>query len=291
MDKVYIYALAANLVFAVGVQFFTHYARRISSLWVNSFKAVVAAALFLLTVLAQGGFHQIDPVFAGLFFLSGMVGLGLADLFLIKAFSLMGPGRTMLIFGFQPLVIGVLSYFAFGQAVDARKLAAVFFFIACLFIFSLESFRKHGHWNARATLFALGGVVLDGVGVIITRFAFNANPGIGTTEGNFYRAVGALLLFAALSRIKPFHFFEKLRALGRRSLLWLTVGSFAGTYLSLMFYLTAVRYAGALAAVAGIGITGTLFASAFECAYERKLPSGYLLVSFVFFFAGMAFLF
>ena len=58
-----------------------------------------------------------------------------------------------------------------------------------------------------------------------------------------------------------------------------------------MFYLNSVRYAGALAAVSGIAITGTLFASAFECAVDRKLPSAYLLVSFVFFLGGMAFLF
>jgi drug/metabolite transporter (DMT)-like permease len=291
MDKVYIYALAANLSFAVGVQFFTHYARRASSLWVNAFKAVVAAALFLLTVLLHGGFHHIDPLFAGLFFLSGAVGLGLADVCLVEAFSLMGPGRTMMVFGLQPVIIGVISYFLFGQAIEGRKLAAVAFFIVCLFIFSLESFRKHGHWNVKASLYALAGVTLDGVGVIITRFAFNANPGIGTTEGNFYRAVGALLLFAAVSRVKPFQFLGHLRRLGRRSAFWMTVGSFAGTYLSLVFYLSAVRYAGALAAVSGIAITGTLFASAFECAFERKAPSRYLLVSFVFFFAGMALLF
>jgi drug/metabolite transporter (DMT)-like permease len=291
MDKVYICALAANLSFAVGVQFFTHYARRASSLWVNAFKAVVAATLFLLTVLLHGGFHRIDPLFAGLFFLSGAVGLGLADVCLVEAFSLMGPGRTMMIFGFQPLIIGVISYFLFGQAVEGRKLAAVLFFVVCLFIFSLESFRKHGHWNVKASLYALAGVTLDGIGVIITRFAFNANAGIGTTEGNFYRAIGALLLFAAVSRVKPFRFFGHLRALGRRGAFWMTAGSFAGTYLSLMFYLTAVRYAGALAAVSGIAITGTLFASAFECAFERKAPSRYLLVSFVFFFAGMALLF
>ncbi len=291
MEKYYLYALAANLSFAVGVQFFTHYARRISSLWVNAFKGAVAAALFAATVLVQGGFHAIAPGCAGLFFLSGALGLGLADTFLVKAFSLMGPGRTMLIFGFQPLIIGVISYFAFGQAVDARKFAAVLFFVVCLFIFSLESFRKHGHWNVRATLFALGGVTLDAVGVLVTRYAFNSSPGIGTTEGNLYRALGALALFWALSRVRPFHFFGKLRTLGRRGLFWITIGSVAGTYLSLMFYLNAVRYSGALAAVSGIAITGTIFASAFECALERKPPSRYLLASFAFFLGGMAFLF
>ena len=291
MEKVYIYALAANLSFAFGVQFFTHYARKLSSLWVNCFKAAVAAALFFLTIAFQGGFHEISLSCAALFFVSGALGLGLADIFLIKSFSLMGPGRTMLLFGFQPLVIGVLSYFAFGQAVDARKFLAILFFVVCLFIFSLESFRKHGHWNAKATLFALCGIILDGLGVLLTRYVFNNSPGIGTTEGNFYRALGALLLFALLSRLKPFRFFGKLKALPSRSLLWITLGSVAGTYLSLMFYLSAIRYAGALAAVSGIAITGTIFASAFECAAERKPPSAYLLVSFVFFLAGMSFLF
>lgn len=290
MDKVYLYALASNLSFAIGVQFFTHYARRLSSLWVNAFKAVVACSLFLLTVLVQGGFHAIDPGYAGLFLLSGMVGLGLADICLIKAFSLMGPGRTMLIFGFQPLFIGVLSYFAFGQALDPRRFTAVIFFVVCLFIFSLESFRKHGHWNVRAGLIALCGVGLDGAGIILTRFAFNANPGIGTTEGNFYRAIGALLLFAVLARVKPLRFNERLASLGRTGLIWITAGSAVGTYLSLMFYLSAVRYAGALAAISGIAITGTLFAAVFECALERKLPSRYLMTAFVFFFCGMYFL-
>ncbi len=291
MEKVYVYALLANLSFAIGVQFFTHYARRISSLWVNCFKGLVAAVLFAATIGFQGGFHQVSFGCVALFAFSGVIGLGLADVCLIKSFSLMGPGRTMLLFGFQPLVIGVLSYFLFGQAVDARKFVAILFFIVCLFIFSLESFRKQGHWNSKATMFALGGIILDGLGVLITRYAFNSAPGIGTTEGNLYRALGAIALFALLSRVKPFHFFEKLRTLGARNLGWITVGSIAGTYMSLMFYLTAIRYSSALATVSGIAITGTIFSSAFECAFERKLPSRYLMVSFGFFLAGMSFLF
>ncbi|HCC47970.1 MAG TPA: EamA family transporter [Elusimicrobia bacterium] len=291
MEKVYIYALAANLSFAIGVQFFTHYARRVSSLWVNCFKGLVAALLFGVTVLAQGGFHGISPETAALFFASGMMGLGLGDLLLVKAFSLMGPGRTMMLFGFQPLMIGVVSYFAFGQALEAGKIYAVLFFIVCLFIFSLESFKKQGHWNARASLYALAGVAFDGLGVLVTRYAFNGSPGLNTVEGNFYRALGALLLFAALSTVKPFHLVSKMKELGRKNLFWITLGSVAGTYMSLMFYLTAVRYSGALAAVSGIAITGTIFGSAFECLAEKKLPSRYLLVSFAFFLGGMAFLF
>lgn len=291
MDKVYLYALAANFSFAVGVQFFTHYARRVSTLWVNCFKGLVAAVLFGLTVLAQGGFHGVGAGEAALFLLSGMAGLGLADVLVIKAFALMGPGRTMMLFGFQPLIIGAASWFLFGQTLEPGKVYAVFFFIVCLFIFSLESFRKSGHWNARASLFGLAGVALDGLGVVLTRYAFNSSPALNTVEGNFYRALGALLLFAGIAAVKPFGLAARARELGGRGLLWITVGSVAGTYLSLLFYLNAVRHAGALAAVSGIAITGTLFASAFECLAERKAPSRYLLAAFAFFLAGMAFLF
>ncbi len=291
MEKVYVYAIAANLSFAIGVQFFTHYARRLSSLWVNSFKGMVAAGLFLLTVLATGGFHRVEPGSLALFFVSGAMGLGAADLFLIKSFTLLGPGRTMLLFGFQPLVIGVASYFMFGQALDPRKFAAIIFFVACLFIFSLESFRKNGHWNLKAAAVALTGITLDGLGVLVTRYAFNGAPDLGTTEGNFYRALGALALFGVIALVRPFHFRERLRGLKPSGLAWIVVGSFAGTYMSLMFYLNAVRYAGALAAVSGIAITGTLFASAFECALERKAPSPYLLCAFAVFACGLFFLF
>ncbi len=291
MEKAYLYALAANLSFAFGVQFFTHYARRVSTLWVNCFKACVAGALFAATVLLQGGFHAVAPGPAALFLASGMMGLGLADIFIIKAFALMGPGRTMMLFGFQPLVIGVVSYFLFGQAVEASKVYAVLFFVACLFVFSLESFRKHGHWNLRASAYGLAGVALDGLGVLVTRYAFDASPGLNTVEGNLYRAIGALLLFAALSFVKPFRFFGNLKELGRRGLGWIALGSVAGTYLSLLFYLNAIRYSGALAAISGIAITGTIFASAFECLAERKAPSRYLLAAFALFGCGMAFLF
>jgi len=196
-----------------------------------------------------------------------------------------------MLFGFQPVLIGVVSYFAFGQALDVHKFYAILFFVACLYIVSLESFKKQGHWNIRASLFALGGVTFDGLGVLITRYAFNNSPAISVTEGNFYRAAGALLLFAGISAVKPFQFVEKLKGIGRPGLIWITVGSVAGTYLSLMFYLNAIRYSGALAAVSGIAITGTLFASFFECVIEKKPPSRYMVVAFFFFLGGMAFLF
>lgn len=291
MEKAYIFALGANLSFAIGIQFFTHYARNLSSVWVNCFKALVALLLFLVTIYFKGGFNPIEYRYLLLFLMSGFIGLGLADIFLVKSFSLMGPGRTMMIFSFQPVFVGALSYFIFSQTVSTKKFIAVIFLIICLIIFSLESFKKYGHWNSKATLFALCGLVLDGTGVIITRYAFNHSTGINTVEGNFYRATGAILLFAILAKLRPFNFIGRFKSLTAKNKFLVTLGAVLGTYLSLILYLNAVRYAGALALVSAISITGTIFASLLECVVDKKPPSIYLIIAFVFFLAGMRFLF
>ena len=149
METAYIYALGANLSFAIGVQFFTHYARNLSSVWVNCFKAIIAAVLFLVTIYTVGGFSPIKYQYLLLFCFSGFLGLGLGDIFLIKSFSLMGPGRTMVLFSFQPLIIGILSYFLFSQTIDTKKFFAILFFIICVFIFSLETYKTKGHWHLK----------------------------------------------------------------------------------------------------------------------------------------------
>jgi len=281
-----LWALGANLAFAVGVQFFTRYSRSVSSLWVNCSKALFATAAFLLTVLVGGGFHSIDPGMAGLFVASGALGLGLADVFILKSFALMGPGRTLLLFGFQPLLVGSLSWLMFGQTVDPRRFLAILFFVACLAVFSVESRRRTGRWEWRALLIAMAGMCFDSFGVIITRYAFDASPGIAAMEGNLYRGLGAVLFFAVLSRWRPIDLAGRWRALSRSDRLMVAVGAFLGTYLSLAFYLRALRH-GHLASISGIAITGTLLASLFECLLERRAPSRYHWTALVFFLGGM----
>jgi drug/metabolite transporter (DMT)-like permease len=291
MEKAYIFALGANLSFAIGIQFFTHYARNLSSVWVNCFKAIVAIVLFLATIFIKGGFNSISYQYILFFAASGFIGLGLADIFLLKSFSIMGPGRTMVIFSFQPLFVGVLSYFIFAQTVSSRKFIAVIFLVICLVIFSLESFKKHGHWNIKSTFFAFCAMLFDGTGVIITRYAFDNCKAINTVEGNFYRAIGAILLFIILAKARPFGFIKRYKSLSPKGKFLITLGAVLGTYISLILYLNAVRYAGALAIITSISITGTFFAAILECIVDKKPPSIYLITAFAFFLIGMRFLF
>ena len=288
MDRTPTYlALAANQCFAVGSLFYTRFARRTSPAWVNAYKALLAAAAFALSVTATGGWLGLGGApLAGLL-VSGAVGLGLGDVFLVTAMARMGPGRTLMIFAFQPVILGALAQAFLGQTLDARQWYAIALFMLCLGAVCDEARRRHGRWDAPALGAAGVGMLIDAGGVLMTRAAFDAVPALSSLEGNFYRCLGALGFFALYSRVRPLDFGRHLSSLGRREVALVTAGSLIGCYASLLFYLAAIKH-GQLAAVSGVAITGTAFASALECLVERRRPSAHLLAAFAFFAAGMA---
>jgi drug/metabolite transporter (DMT)-like permease len=235
--------------------------------------------LFTITVLVTTGFHDIALSTFGWFFLSGFFALGIGDIFLLNAFKHIGPGRTMVLFGFHPLIVGVFSYFLFGQTVAMHKLWAVVFMVLCLFTFSYESFKNKGHWDLPGLSFAFVGMALDAGGVLVTRYAFDLNPIVTAIEGNVYRCIGALVAYAFIRGFSPFQFRANFKSLTTKSKIYVTLGATLGTYVSLALYLKAVQ-TGQLALISSISITSVIFASSFECIWDKKKPSR-------FFFAGM----
>jgi drug/metabolite transporter (DMT)-like permease len=282
----YILALLANFSFALGTQFFTHYSRKISAIWMNAFKASVAFVGFLLVVILTTGFHEISFNSFLLFYLSGFLALGIGDVFLLSAFSHIGPGRTMILFSFQPVIVGIFSYFLFGQTLDASKLWAIIFFILCLYIFALETLKAQGRWELKGLIFAFLGMFLDGIGILITREAFDSSIQTTSFEGNIYRTLGALTFYFLLSYFKPYQFIQNFKNLNWRSRRTVFFGAFLGTFCSLSFFLMAVQTAH-LATLTAISVSSTILASLFECIWHKTLPSKYLVFAFIPFAIGM----
>lgn len=283
------YALGANFSFALGVIVFTHYSSKISSAWMNCAKAFVAFLLFIIYVFFIQGHQEFGTLSGLLLVISGFIGLGIGDIFLLKAFSVLGPGRTLMLFGFQPIFLSLMGYLIFEQSIDPSKFISIIFFVCCLFTLSLESFRKDKHWGVRGMLLALTGVLLDSSGVLITRYAFDMSPELSAMQGNLYRCFGALVFFFILSFIKPFEFASSFLKLKLSERFLIVGGSILGTFLSLSLYLKALQTAH-LGQLSGINITSTLFSNIFEVVFFKKRPSIYLGIAFAFFACGMYFL-
>lgn len=285
-DNPLYYALSANLCFSIAIIFFTTISNKTTSLWTNTFKAIIATICFFTAALFGDGFHSISMIPLLCFFISGAIGLAVGDIFLIKSFTLIGPSRTMVIFGFQPLFMGLFAFFLFDQELSSKRLAAVIFLMGCLFCFCYENFKKEKSWGLKGILFAFVGVFLDASGILLTRYAFDNAEGVAVFEGNFYRCLGALLGFLILNftlkKVALVHHFQNLT---EKEKLTIIMASFLGTFLSLALYLNAIK-TGHLASVTAIAITGPFFSALFEHLYFKKKPSFSFLLSFLFFIGG-----
>jgi drug/metabolite transporter (DMT)-like permease len=282
-----LYALLSNFFFALGSQFFTHFSKKVGSIWMNWYKASIAQIFFILWLLLNGGIPYLTMEISLFLLTSGVLGLGLGDIFLLAAFKEIGPGRTLMLFAFQPLLMGFGGHLFFGQGMETHRLWAIIFFILCVLIISLENFKSNKHWGVKGISLAFAGMVLDVIGVMITRYSYEASPELEAYTVNVYRTFGALAFFWLLSFFKKdLSLFKPLKRFTRNEIIWVSVGSIFGTFLSLTFYLMAIQKAH-LGSLSGIAITATLFSALFECLWEKKRPSRYLLTAFLSFLIGM----
>lgn len=256
----------------------------------NAFKACVALFLFFLAFLLFKDFgHSPASNSVWAFLISGLIGLNLGDIFLMTAFVRMGASRTLLIFSFQPLVMSVFAYVFLGQALGWLRFISLFFMILCVLTLSYEKFRSEGKWDLKGPVYAALAMLLDSLGILLTRYAFDTDPQIHVFEGNFYRCVGAVVGFIFISRIVPLKLVSSWMHLPSKSRWVVTVAAAVGTFVSLSFYLRALRE-GHLATVTAIAGTGPLMAALIECVWSRRWPSKYLLLALVLFATGFSLL-
>jgi len=140
-QSVYIYALLATLCFSSASIIFTEFAHRTSVTWVNYCKAFLATICCAITIQFFFGWQSVTTYAIVLFMLSGVIGLTIGDFFMITAFQSIGPGRTLLLYGFQPLLVGIGSYYLFGQTINPQKYIANLFYVECFLLFNLKIFK------------------------------------------------------------------------------------------------------------------------------------------------------
>jgi len=287
MNNSLAFALISAILFSASSLAYTHFSLKITPLWTNSYKAIIAFLAFGVVLLIKFNVFLNPGLPAFLYFLiSGALGLAIGDWFLLRAFAHMGTSRTLMVFSFGPIFIGIGSYFLLGQTVRINQILAIVLMMACLVTISYERYRLVGRWEFLGLVLAFIGVVLDNIGVLLSRLGFESNPGIPSEAGNFYRCLGAIIGFWILSRFVSINLIKNLSSLTRKQKIIITIAAFSGTFLALWSWLAAVK-TGHLASISAVGQSAPLFAALFESAISKTKPNRYHFLALAWFALGI----
>lgn len=283
--EVYALAIGANLTYSTASMVFSVYAKRFSSMWINQVKVFTAFLAFLVAMMFTDQLVSVSPTVISLLILSGFAGLCVGDIFLFKAFTTLGPARSLVLYSFQPLMLGIYGYFFLGQFFSLNQTLAVICMIVCVFIFMLERNKTTGSWDPKSFVWAFLGITLDAIGVMMTREAYELNSGLETFQVNVIRCIGALVGFFLISPKSYLTVATDVWNLRKREISLLLGSAICGCFISLTLYLAALKYAhvGTLTAIA---ITGPVWVSLLECLYHKRWPNFYLVGAFIFFLTG-----
>ncbi len=284
MQSASFFALLANLFFAGSTLSYGDYSKKYGSLWVNSFKSVtslvVMGLVFLFFGFSSKGFDHIQLVFM----LSGLIGLAVGDILLVIGFQTIGPARTLLLFGVQPVLFIFVDLYFLTEELSPLVPVGIFMMITSLCFIFFEKKKNHFDWTMYGFLCAMSGVLLDFLGVLITKWGMNSGDH-DVVEVYFWRMLGATLGLLVLHLVwkKPMLHF-KFNETSTQKLLFI-FACLMGTVASLWCYLKAIEI-GPLSAVAAVAVTGPLFASLFEWVFYKRALTPNLMISIFCFSVG-----
>lgn len=290
----YFFALSSAILFSGASVIFARFSISHSSQWMNFMKNSIAGLAFCVAAAigiycGSDRLENLHISSAIYLLLSGFIGLAIGDYFLFRGYQRIGSARTIMVFSFSPLFLTLEGFLFFGQGIALFQLAALVLMMACVWTISFEKFRERGEWEWKGILFAVLGVLLDNIGVVLSRKAFDLSPELGSLQANAVRSLGAVIPFYFVLLVrgeKPIREFIKLDVRDKS----LVVGaSFLGTFLSLFLWLTALKI-GHIGSLAGVGSFNPVAASIWEWVLLRKKPTKYLILALIFFLAGFSLL-
>ncbi len=290
----YFLALGSAILFSGASVIFTRFARSHSVVWISTVKNSIAFVAFFLSSLLlhvgnQESWSSVSGSSAIYFLGSGFFGLAVGDYFLFQGFRRIGSARTLIVFSFAPLLLSLEGYVLFHQALTMTQFYALLFMMACVWTISYEGFKKSGHWEWRGIVFAILGVTLDNVGVVMSRKGLDLSPDTNAITANLIRSFAGmipLLLAAAVMKEKVW---ARFRALTVKDKFTATAAAFCGTYMSLTLWITALKI-GHIGSLAGVGSFNPVAASIWEWILGKKRPTVYLIAALILFFSGFALL-
>jgi len=175
--------------------------------------------------------------------ISGIIGFCLGDLFLFKAFIIVGSRISMLLMSLVPLFTALTGWLIMGEILTINNWIGMSLTISGVGIVVLE--RKSGLDGQKfkhplsGIFYALAGAVGQAIGLVLSKFGMKDYNAFAATQIRVIAGIVGFILIITIMRYWP-----RINSAvhDKAAMLPLAVGSFFGPFLGVSFSLLAVQY-------------------------------------------------
>jgi drug/metabolite transporter (DMT)-like permease len=236
-------AIATALLWTLSALAWTYSGKYIGALAVSFLRLVMAAALLMLySYFGRGLWLPTDASLQTWLLLgaSGLTGFVLCDLCLIKAFLLIGPRLSLLIFSLAPPIAAIISWVCIGDELTLWRWVAMGVTLAGVVWVVLEQPEQSKHPHARrhrgqGVALAVLAAITHAVGYVLSKEGIGQYDAVAATLIRAIVALAGYVVLITLWRRWPAMLAatRHTRAMGVLAL-GAAVGPFAGVALSLV---------------------------------------------------------
>lgn len=190
-------AILTSVFFSFTAVIFAQASRQVGAMITNRVRLVIA--LIYLMVINLILFGQPLPFNAGLdrwawLGLSGVVGLALGDLFLFRAYALIGARLGMLMMSLAPVIGAVVAWLAWGETLQTGQIIGIAItLLGIAWVVGTRPADQAARPNGRGLLFGVLAATGQALGLVLSKQGLTG--GFSPFAGNAIRMLAAALAF------------------------------------------------------------------------------------------------
>ena len=224
--------------------------KRVGALSLNLIRLVIGLGfLAIYNAIVNDGFFPEATHYQWFWLaMSGLVGFVLGDLFLFRAFILIGARISMLIMALVPPITALIGWITLGEVLTGMEflgmgitLLGIIMVMATKLDIKKDTFGKTLRMGplVLGSILALGGAVGQAAGLVLSKKGMQDMNAFSATQIRIMAGVvGFSIVITLFKRWK--HLFGALRDL--KAMKAMTIGSFTGPFLGVSFSLLAVQH-------------------------------------------------
>jgi drug/metabolite transporter (DMT)-like permease len=226
--------------------------RRVGSLSVNIIRIFLGVIfLGITTLITRGMFFPMDATSHNWLWLgiSGIIGFFIGDLFLFKAYTMIGSRTSQLVMSLAPMFTAIIGFLFLAELLSWKSILGIIVSVAGIMI-AVAGKRLKLNVSPKGFLFALGGAIGQAIGLVLSKKGMGDYDAVASTQ---IRAIFGFVCFVLLVT-----FLKRWRQIFRstkdlQSMKMISIGSVFGPFIGVSLSLYAVQHT-------GTGIAATLMA-------------------------------